>query len=188
MFNRINVALAALITSVTLCANIAGAVASVSKSPKTVVTEKRASDPASSPLEIKLVRHKIALVANKETLQDAASAKPGDVLEDVATYTNKTSRELVVPNATLPVPTNTELILSSVNPAPALASVDGINYFPLPLKTKVIEASGVVVEKPLAVSQYRFLRWLPGKLASRQSVAYSARFKVVDTETTIVKR
>ena len=119
---------------------------------------------------------------------DAATAKPGDVLEDVATYTNKTSRELVVPNATLPVPANTELILSSVNPAPALASVDGINYFALPLKTTVAEANGVVVEKPVAVSQYRFLRWLPGKLASMQSVAYSARFKVVDTETTIVKR
>lgn len=189
MLIRTNIALVALVSVFVFCANVTTVVASASKAVSNVSSSKRASSTSDIPLAIKLERRKVAFIAGQEILQDATSAKPGDVLEDVATYTNKTNRVLVVPEATLPVPANTELILSSVKPVPVLASVDGINYFSLPLKTKATGANGVEVEKPVALSEYRFLRWYPGKLASMQSVTYSARFRVVDeTDTTIVKR
>jgi len=191
MLVRLNVstiALIALIALFAVCAPAQTAFASSSQTAIKVVVSNRASSAATPPLKIKLERRKVAVIVGKEIFQDAATAKPGDVLEDVSTYTNMSRRDLVVPNATLPVPANTELILNSVNPAPASASVDGVNYFPPPLKTKVTEANGVEVEKPVAVSQYRFLRWNTGKLAPGQSVAYSARFRIIDTETTIVKR
>ena len=141
------------------------------------------------PVSIKLERHKVVTLSGKESLQSAETAKPGDVLEDIATYSNKTSRVLVVPTATVPIPRNTELILNSVKPATAFASTDGINFFAMPLSVKLKQGNGVELEQPVAPNQYRFLRWFPGAMAAKQSVVFSARFKVADgAEATIVKR
>lgn len=158
-----------------------------------VDASKRGLKSTEVPLEIKLERRKVMLVDGKEAMQDATTAKPGDELEDVATYTNKSAQVLLIPDATLPVPPNTELILKSIKPPTAFASTDGINYFALPLKTKATQANGVTIEKLAEPSAYRFLRWYPGKLPATQSLVFSARFKVKDNATdqpgtTIVKR
>ncbi len=162
---------------------------SASNASRTTVNFVSTQNPTSAPVNIKLERRKVVMLSGKESLQSAETAKPGDVLEDVATYSNKTNRVLVVPTATVPVPANTELILNSVKPATAFASTDGINFFAMPLSVKLKQSNGVELEQPMALSQYRFLRWFPGELAAKQSVIFSARFKVVDgAETTIVKR
>lgn len=158
-----------------------------------VDSSKRGLKRTEVPLEIKLTRQKVVIVDGKQALQDATTAKPGDELEDVATYTNKSAQVLLIPDATLPVPPNTELILNSIKPSTAFASTDGINYFALPLKTKTMQANGVTMEKAVEPSAYRFLRWYPGKLPAAQSVVFSARFKVKNdpsdgSGTTIVKR
>ncbi len=154
-----------------------------------VDASKRALKSTEAPLEIKLARRKVIVIDGKETTQDAITAKPGDVLEDVATYTNKSGGVLKVPQVSLPVPQNTEIILNSVKPALAFASTDGVNFSPMPLNTKAKQANGVEVVQPASLSQYRFLRWYPGQLAAGQSLVYSTRFKVSDGfETTIVKR
>ncbi len=150
---------------------------------KTATQKAATKDAADNPLNIRLERSKVVVVAGKESLQNASTAKPGDVLQDLATYTNKSSQVLRGVEATLPVPPNTELMMNSVTPATARASVDGINFFVMPLKRKVKQANGVEVEQAVALSEYRYLRWYPGELGAQQSIVFSARFSVAEDAT-----
>lgn len=132
------------------------------------------------PLEIKLVRNKIILADGKEARQDAAVAKPGDILEEVATYTNRSAGLLKGLEATLPVPPNTELVMASLTPANAKASVDGKIFAAVPLKRKVKQPNGVEIEQAVPLSEYRYLRWYPGELPAQKSLVFTARFKVAN--------
>ncbi len=133
------------------------------------------------PLQIKLVRSKVVQDKGREVMEAAATAKPGEVLEDVATYTNTTKAALKNVEATLPVPPNTELVMASIKPAAAKASTDGKTFSAMPLKRKVKQANGVEVETPVPLSEYRYIRWYPGELAPDKPLAFSARFKVGDS-------
>jgi hypothetical protein len=169
-----------LVRTITMGACIACcalAVGGVSAAAAQKVMTKSAAD---NPLDIRLERSKVVVVAGKESFQNAAIAKPGDVLQDLATYTNKSSRALTGVEATLPVPANTELMMNSVTPANARASVDGINFFAMPLKRKVKQANGVDVEQVVALSEYRYLRWYPGELGPKQSIVFLAQFRVAE--------
>lgn len=142
------------------------------------VAQSPAWTAAESPLAVKLERRKIQLVAGKEMLQSAETAKPGDVLEEVATYINRSSLPVNGVEATLPVPPNTQLVPGSVNPSTARVSLDGVTFAPMPLRRKVRLADGAIVERDVPASEYRFLRWYPGKLDAKQSVSFAARFRV----------
>jgi hypothetical protein len=133
-----------------------------------------------APLEIRLDRGKVVMIAGKQSLQSASSAKPGEILQDLATYTNKSSSPLRGVEATLPVPANTELIMETVRPASARYSLDGVNFFPEPMTRKVKQSNGVEVEQTVASREYRFLRWYPGELAPKQSVSFSAQFRIAE--------
>ena len=136
---------------------------------------------ATGPLQIKLVRSKVAAEKGREVLVSASFAKPGDILEEAATYTNTSKSTLKGFEATLPVPANTELVVASVKPANAKASSDGKTFSKLPLVKKVRQPDGVEVEQPLPLDQYRYLRWYPGELAAEKSMTVVARFKVANT-------
>ena len=84
------------------------------------------------PLQIKLVRTKVVQDKGREVMDSAAVAKPGEILEDVATYTNTSKGSLKNLVATLPVPANTEIVLASVKPANAKASTDGKTFSAMP--------------------------------------------------------
>jgi hypothetical protein len=170
-----NIAMAVCITCYALIANDTGAAAT-----KNVATKNAAKNATDNPLDIRLERSKVVVVAGRQSLQSASTAKPGDVLLDVATYTNKSSRTLSGVEATLPVPINTELMMSTVTPSTARASVDGTNFFVMPLKRKVTQANGVEVEHAVAANEYRYLRWYPGEIGPKQSIAFSAQFKVAE--------
>jgi uncharacterized repeat protein (TIGR01451 family) len=160
------------IAAISACSGFASAAASrVSQNTRAAVTND-------SPLVVKLERRKVQLVAGKELLQTAETAKPGDVLEEIATYTNRSSAPLAGVEATLPVPANTQLVPSSVNPPNARASVDGVTFSPMPLRRTVRLADGTAVEREVPAGEYRFLRWYPGKLDAKQSLAFGARFRV----------
>ena len=133
------------------------------------------------PLQITLVRSKVVVENGKEVMQSAAVAQPGDVLEEVATYTNTSAAALKNVEATLPIPANTELVRASVRPATAKASVDGRNFSKIPLTRKVRQPNGVEVEQPVPLSEYRYLRWFPGDLAPAKPVSFSARFVVANS-------
>ena len=150
------------------------------------VAQKAVTD----PLQIKLVRSKVVQDKGREVMESAATAKPGEVLEEVATYTNTSKTSLKNLEATLPVPPNTELVMASIKPAAAKASTDGKTFSTMPLMRKVKQASGVEVETPVPLSEYRYIRWYPGELAPDKPLAFSARFKVADSPvvpTTAVK-
>lgn len=55
------------------------------------------------PVQVTLERKKVSLADGKEVLVFAASAKPGEVIEETATYSNRSKRTFRV-DATLPVP------------------------------------------------------------------------------------
>ena len=138
-------------------------------------TAQRAVD---DPLQIKLVRLKVVLDRGREVKESAALAKPGDILEEVATYTNTSKATLKNLEATLPIPANTELVMASVKPANAKASVDGREFSALPLVSRVRQPNGVDAEVAVPLSEYRYLRWYPGELPPGKPLSVSARFKV----------
>jgi hypothetical protein len=149
-------------------------------SPAKASSVKTAS--AIEPLQIVLKRSKIATVDGKEVSQSADIAKPGDILEEVATYTNSSKVPMSQLEPTLPVPVNTELVMASVKPTNAKASTDGKNFASIPLKRKIRQPNGVEIEQIVPLSEYKFLRWSVGDLAAEKSVAVSARFKVANSQ------
>jgi hypothetical protein len=131
------------------------------------------------PVTIKLDRKKVTIAEGKEVLLPATTAKPGEMIEETATYTNpskKNTRRLS--EATLPVPQYTEPILSSIKPANVMASTDGKTFAAVPLKRKVRQANGVVIEQPVPLTEYRFLRWSGIDLAPEKQFVATARFKL----------
>lgn len=148
------------------------------------MAQKATSDAArgaAEPLQITLVRSKVVLENGREVMQSAAVAKPDEILEEVATYTNISRSALKSVEATLPVPANTELIMASVKPSTAKASLDGKSFSKIPLTRKVRQSNGVEVEQPVPLSEYRYLRWYPGELLPGKPAAFSARFKVANS-------
>lgn len=131
-----------------------------------------------SPLRITLERHKVSSKDGHELLLRADSAGPGDLLEDVATYTNVSKHSLQVSDATLPVPENTELQIGTVRPANYWVSLDGKKYERAPIRVKLQRGNDSVIEQEVPAESYRFLRWIPGELPPGASVAFSARFRV----------
>jgi uncharacterized repeat protein (TIGR01451 family) len=115
----------------------------------------------------------------KETRTGADSAKPGDVLEYVAEYRNTGKSPARKLEATLPIPSGTELLAATARPAEVRASLDGAKFEPVPLKRKVKRADGSMAEEPVPYSEYRFLRWAPRDLAAGRSARFSARVRLV---------
>lgn len=159
-----------LVTAVVACLAIGGLPA---------LASAQAKSQSSNPVEIKLERKKVVVLDGKEVLSSANVAKPGEVIEETATYFNRSKRNFKV-EATLPVPQYTELVTGSALPAAAKASVDGKTFAAIPLKRKVKQANGVVVEQLVPLTEYRFLRWSAIDLGPEKSFMASARFKLTD--------
>ncbi len=156
-----------------------GAAVAQTSAPAAKPATKAGAPRAAEPLTIKLERKKVTQADGKELLVTAAEAKPGDVIEETAIYTN-TSKKNLRADATLPVPQYTELIVASVKPSNVLASIDGVTFSAMPLKRKVKQANGVVLEQVVPVIEYRFLRWKAVDLGPEKTFIVSARFRLYD--------
>jgi hypothetical protein len=132
------------------------------------------------PIDIKLERKKVTVAEGKEVLVPATTAKPGEVIEETATYTNPSKKNIRRVEATLPVPQFTEPVLGSITPANVKASTDGMTFAEIPLKRKVRQPNGVVLEQAVPLSEYRFLRWSAIELAPEKKFVASARFRLVN--------
>ena len=131
-------------------------------------------------VETRLEARKVVAAADgKETQAPAEQARPGDVIEYVATYRNTTRQPVRNLDATLPIPSETEFIPGSEKPAGARASVDGTTWGAMPLKRKV-QRDGREVEEAVPAREYRFLRWHADTLAAEKSAAFTARVRVID--------
>lgn len=113
-----------------------------------------------------------------EAFAAADAAKPGDVIEYVATYRNTTAQPVRNLQATLPIPAHTEIVAGTARPASAQASVDAVAFAAMPLRRKVTR-DGREIEEAVPLSEYRYLRWHAGELAGGQSAVFTARVRVV---------
>jgi uncharacterized repeat protein (TIGR01451 family) len=113
-----------------------------------------------------------------EVMTSAEHAKPGDVIEYQATYRNHGNSSVRKLDATLPIPPGTEYLAHSASPAPALASLDGRRFEPLPLLRRVRLADGREVMREVPASEYRSLRWSLGTLDPRDQRSVRARVRV----------
>jgi uncharacterized repeat protein (TIGR01451 family) len=134
---------------------------------------------AAEPVESWLIAQKVVVVDGRESLVDAQAARPGDVIEYMATYRNAGKDRVSGLQATLPIPRETELIPGTVRPAGAKASVDGRTFADMPLRRTVVR-NGRNVEEPVPYRDYRALRWFAGVLGSGAAVTYTARVRVID--------
>ena len=129
-------------------------------------------------VKVELKASKIVVINGTEQKQSADKAKPGEIIEYVAEYRNtaKTSVSNVV--ATLPIPSGTEYIPDTAEPAQVMASTDDHNYSPVPLKRSIRGADGKMVEQLVPFSEYRSLRWNLGNIQGEASKSVKARMKV----------
>lgn len=131
------------------------------------------------PLETRLVASKVVVVEGRESLVEATSARPGDVIEYTATYRNAGKDPIKGLQATLPIPSQTEFIPGTARPARAMASLDGLTYAPVPLRRAAMR-DGKPVEEPVPYREYRALRWSAGELGGGETASFTARVRVLD--------
>ena len=141
-----------------------------------VVAKEAAPATDKKVVAIVLTQSKVVKAADgTEQLQDAASVKPGDVVEYKATYTNNTGKAVTGLVANLPIPEGLEYLPKSAKPGATLvkaATKDGV-FAAEPL---VHTVAGKTV--PVAYGDYRSLRWTLGQLPANGVTAVSARAKV----------
>ncbi len=142
--------------------------------------------PAQKPdIESVLTAKKVEIADDKkERLIEAKTAKPGEVIEYVATYTNKGKTAVRDVVATLPIPADTIFMRNTPKPGTASASLGDGKFAAIPLKRKVKLPSGKEEEIEIPVSEYRALQWSLGELAAGKSVVVSARVRVSDAPNT----
>jgi uncharacterized repeat protein (TIGR01451 family) len=132
-------------------------------------------------VQSELVAEKLVRAPSGQLSRSAADAvKPGDLVVYTATYRNTgkdAARSLVV---TLPVPAGMEYQGRQADEKlpPALASLDGTSYAPVPLTRKVKNAQGQVVVQEVPIAEYRFLRWNVPQLAAGANVSVQVAAKV----------
>ena len=129
-------------------------------------------------LAINMTQSKIVAKEGKEATEPAADAKPGDVIEYAAEYSNKGDKPLNAVMAIIPIPTGTEYLPGTAKPTQAFASLKGDKYEAVPLKRKVKQADGKEVEQLVPYSEYRFVRWSVGDMAPGKTQKYSLRVKL----------
>jgi uncharacterized repeat protein (TIGR01451 family) len=121
---------------------------------------------------------KIVVANGVEQKQSADKVKPGDVIEYVVECKNPGTKAVKDFKPVLPVPAALEYIPQSASPVPVMASTDGKNFAPVPLKRKVQGADGKMSEQLVPVSEYRSLQWDLGNIEGGASKSVKARMKV----------
>src|SRR5262249_12257891 len=98
--------------------------------------------PAWSEVKVVLAAHKIVKTNGTEQSVSGDKAKPGDVIEYVATYKNTDTKPATNVTATLPIPRGMEYIPNTASPESVMASTDDAHYAVVPLKRMVKDANG----------------------------------------------
>lgn len=123
-----------------------------------------------------------------EKLVDAATVKPGDVIEYRARYINRDARSVSGLQATLPVPVGMEYVPRTARPDAArvqAATKDG-RFAAEPLKREVSQPDGKVRLEAVPYAEYRALRWDLGLLPAGGVTEVTARVHVSTTPDTSV--
>lgn len=128
---------------------------------------------AVGPLAIELKSEKVTTVmvlGKPEERREAAKAvKPSELIEYRANYKNTSVKEVRGVQAVLPIPSGMTVDLSSAQPVPVQASMDGRQFYPVPLTRQIRAADGQLKTVNVPLSEYRALRWSLGVLAAGAS-------------------
>lgn len=135
---------------------------------------------AKDAVTIALEANKVTHEKGREVLVPAEKAKPGEVIEYRATYTNASTEAVREVWATLPIPAGLEFLPPSARPAALLASIDGQAFAPAPLMRREKTPAGLEVLREVPASEYRFLRWSLGTLPAKSSRTVAARARVAE--------
>lgn len=131
-----------------------------------------------NPVAVNLTAAKVVPKNGKETLQPADKAKPGDVIQYEAVYSNAGATAVQGLQATVPVPEGLTFVADSAKPAGAQASLDGKNFQPIPLMREVKKVDGMTVKQDVPLAEYRALRWSIESLDPGKKVAVQLRATV----------
>lgn len=137
---------------------------------------------AEGDVTVALTAHRIMVSQGKEARLPAEQAKPGDVIEYRATYTNHGGSAVRDLEATLPVPAGLEYLPKTANPVRLSASLDGKSFAPAPLMRRVKLVGGMTELREVPASEYRALRWSVGALGANAARTVVARMRVAPIE------
>lgn len=139
-------------------------------------------------VEVSLQQFSVSSAGQVAVLGATGRVKPGEVIEYQVVYHNVSGHSVRQVNATLPIPKDTEYVPESAKPRNVLASVDNLNYAPLPLRRSVKLPNGRVEEQLVPIVEYRSLRWVLGDFSVNQKVTVSARVRLVPLGDVKVKK
>ena len=135
-----------------------------------------------SDLKVNLVARKVTSADGKEKLVSADKARPGDVIQYEATYQNTGPASVRNVGAIVPIPAGLVLLPESAKPAAPEASLDGKTFQRTPLTRPVINASGITVNEPIPITEYRALRWNLEEVPAGESKTVTLRARVAANE------
>lgn len=98
-------------------------------------------------------------------------AKPGDLLQYTAVYTNSGQRRLSSIKAIIPIPAEVSCLVETAQPTPTEASLDGVAFVPW----EVALAAVADTENPASI---RSIRWSVAELQPEAKFEASVRAKV----------
>lgn len=132
-------------------------------------------------VSVELTASRVVTTAGREQLETADHARPGEVLEYRATYSNHGNTVAKDVAATLPIPVSgLEYLPQTGSPRAILASLDGKSFSPVPLKRAYRLPDGTEELREVPVTDYRYLRWMLGDLAAGAHATVTARMRVTD--------
>lgn len=115
----------------------------------------------------------------QEKIETLQGLNPGDTIEYRAVVENTTGKQVKNVQITLPVPPGgLQYLLASASPRATSASIDGLNFEPVPLMRTEQLADGSRVRTPVPASAYRFLRWSVGDLPNGATRSVNARMQL----------
>lgn len=132
----------------------------------------------SGPIDVQLTILKVESAPGSEVLVPLVTIRPGDLLQYEIVYRVKGNDEVLELLAQLPIPDGMEYVPDSAKPQKVLASLDGVEFLPLPLPDKEKLADGQASFERIGAKKYRTLGWTMRGLAPGNEFTVSARFKV----------
>jgi len=131
-------------------------------------------------ITVKLEAFKVERGAKgKESFVAADMAKPGDIIEYRAVYTNISDKPVQDVKALLPIPTGARYLGNTAKPQQVMArTAEQKDFAPVPLKKSIADIEGDMQEIGIPYAEYRELHWNLGTLKPASSKSVSARVAV----------
>lgn len=135
---------------------------------------------ASSPLISELAAFLVARNGDgEEILKPATQAKPGDVIEYHARYSNVSSGTLNKVKAIVPIPQGLEFISGTTTPPRFLASLDGKKFKRIPMYRTIVDEQGKEQRVKVKPSEYRAIQWYLGSLYKGETRVVKCRARIL---------